>query len=83
MRIITGTARGMALTTLDGEMTRPTLAKVKEALFSAIQFDIELLIHFFKPIKTKSNQKKSKRCLMLLLQTFQFSQKKLFLKKMH
>ena len=41
MRIITGTARGMALTTLDGEMTRPTLAKVKEALFSAIQFDIE------------------------------------------
>ena len=41
MRIITGTARGMALTTLEGEMTRPTLAKVKEALFSAIQFDIE------------------------------------------
>ena len=41
MRIITGTARGMALTTLDGEATRPTLAKVKEALFSAIQFDIE------------------------------------------
>ena len=41
MRVITGTARGMALTTLDGEATRPTLAKVKEALFSAIQFDIE------------------------------------------
>ncbi len=41
MRIITGSARGIALTTLDGEMTRPTLAKVKEALFSAIQFDLE------------------------------------------
>ncbi len=41
MRIITGSARGMALTTLEGEATRPTLAKVKEALFSAIQFDLE------------------------------------------
>ncbi len=41
MRIITGSARGISLTTLDGEMTRPTLAKVKEALFSAIQFDLE------------------------------------------
>ena len=36
MRIITGTARGMALTTLEGEATRPTLAKVKEALFSIL-----------------------------------------------
>ncbi len=41
MRIITGSARGMALTTLEGESTRPTLAKVKEALFSTIQFDLE------------------------------------------
>lgn len=41
MRIITGTARGMSIATLEGEATRPTLAKVKEALFSAIQFDIE------------------------------------------
>ena len=41
MRIITGSARGAVLNTLEGEATRPTPAKVKEALFSAIQFDIE------------------------------------------
>jgi len=41
MRIITGSARGAVLTTLDGEATRPTPAKVKEAVFSSIQFDIE------------------------------------------
>ncbi|MBR6745380.1 MAG: RsmD family RNA methyltransferase, partial [Clostridia bacterium] len=41
MRIITGTARGAVLNTLEGEATRPTPAKVKEALFSSIQFDIE------------------------------------------
>lgn len=41
MRIITGKARGKALKTLPGEATRPTAEKVKEAIFSAIQFDIE------------------------------------------
>lgn len=41
MRIITGKARGIALKTLEGEATRPTAEKVKEAVFSAIQFDIE------------------------------------------
>ena len=41
MRIITGSARGRRLETLSGEETRPTSEKVKEALFSAIQFDIE------------------------------------------
>ena len=41
MRIITGTARGTKLITLEGEATRPTIDKVKEALFSMIQFDIE------------------------------------------
>ncbi|MBR4960038.1 MAG: 16S rRNA (guanine(966)-N(2))-methyltransferase RsmD [Clostridia bacterium] len=41
MRIITGTARGTKLATLEGEATRPTIDKVKEALFSMIQFDIE------------------------------------------
>ena len=40
MRIITGKARGARLTTLPGEATRPTSEKVKEAIFSAIQFDI-------------------------------------------
>ena len=41
MRIITGTARGVHLETLEGTETRPTGEKVKEAVFSMIQFDIE------------------------------------------
>ena len=41
MRIITGSARGTRLETLEGEETRPTAERVKEALFSMIQFDIE------------------------------------------
>lgn len=41
MRIITGTAKGVRLETLEGEHTRPTAERVKEALFSMIQFDIE------------------------------------------
>ncbi len=41
MRIITGKARGMKLATLEGEdITRPTTERVKEGVFSAIQFDI-------------------------------------------
>lgn len=41
MRIITGEARGKKLITLEGEATRPTGERVKEAVFSMIQFDIE------------------------------------------
>ena len=41
MRIITGSARGKKLRTLEGDRTRPTAERVKEGLFSAIQFDIE------------------------------------------
>lgn len=41
MRVITGTARGRRLETLPGEETRPTGERVKEGLFSAIQFEIE------------------------------------------
>nr|WP_319487491.1 16S rRNA (guanine(966)-N(2))-methyltransferase RsmD [uncultured Caproiciproducens sp.] len=41
MRVITGSARGMRLTTLEGDSVRPTPDRVKEALFSAIQFQIE------------------------------------------
>lgn len=41
MRIITGKARGTQLYTLNGEKTRPTAERVKEAVFSMIQFDIE------------------------------------------
>ena len=40
MRVITGKARGVALKTPDGMHTRPTADRVKEALFSIIQFDI-------------------------------------------
>lgn len=41
MRIITGRARGARLKTLEGLSTRPTSERVKEAVFSMIQFDIE------------------------------------------
>ena len=42
MRIITGTARGVRLATLPGEdTTRPTTERVKESVFSALQFEIE------------------------------------------
>ena len=40
MRVITGKARGVQLKTPDGMGTRPTTDRVKEALFSIIQFDI-------------------------------------------
>ena len=41
MRVITGTARGRRLETLSGEDVRPTADRVKEAIFSILQFDIE------------------------------------------
>lgn len=41
MRVITGTARGRRLKELEGTETRPTTDRVKEGLFSALQFDIE------------------------------------------
>ena len=40
MRVITGKARGVALKTPEGMLTRPTTDRVKEALFSIINFDI-------------------------------------------
>lgn len=41
MRVITGTARGRVLKTLDGDDVRPTTDRVKEAIFSIIQFELE------------------------------------------
>ena len=41
MRIITGSAKGLRLKTLEGDATRPTSERVKEAVFSMIQGDIE------------------------------------------
>jgi len=40
MRVITGKARGVVLKTPKGMSTRPTADRVKEALFSIIQFEI-------------------------------------------
>ncbi len=40
MRVITGKARGVQLKTPAGMQTRPTSDRVKEAMFSIIQFDI-------------------------------------------
>lgn len=40
MRVITGKARGVQLKTPEGMHTRPTADRVKEALFSIINFDI-------------------------------------------
>ncbi len=41
MRVITGKARGRILETLKGDDVRPTTDKVKEAIFSAVQFELE------------------------------------------
>ena len=40
MRIITGTARGTKLLSLEGNATRPTSERAKEAMFSMLAFDI-------------------------------------------
>jgi len=40
MRVITGKARGVQLKTPEGMLTRPTADRVKEALFSIINFEI-------------------------------------------
>ena len=41
MRVITGLAKGKRLKTLEGNDVRPTPERVKEAVFSAIQFELE------------------------------------------
>ena len=40
MRVITGKARGIQLKTPEGMVTRPTSDRVKEAMFSIIQFEV-------------------------------------------
>lgn len=40
MRIITGRARGTHLHTLEGDATRPTSERAKEAVFSTLQFEL-------------------------------------------
>ena len=41
MRIITGSAKGKKLVSLEGDATRPSSERIKEAVFSSIQFDVE------------------------------------------
>lgn len=41
MRVITGSARGTKIETLSGMDVRPTADRVKEALFSILQFELE------------------------------------------
>lgn len=41
MRVITGVARGRRLETLSGDDVRPTTDKVKESVFSIIQFQVQ------------------------------------------
>lgn len=41
VRIITGSKKGRKLVTLEGDATRPTSERIKGAMFSSIQFDIE------------------------------------------
>ena len=41
VRIITGSKKGKKLITLEGDATRPTSERIKGAIFSSIQFDIE------------------------------------------
>ena len=41
MRVITGKARGRRLITLSGDDVRPTTDKVKESVFSIVQFQVE------------------------------------------
>ena len=41
MRVISGTARGTKLSSIDSINTRPTLDRVKESLFNIIQNKIE------------------------------------------
>ncbi len=40
MRVISGKAKGVVLKTPDGLITRPTADRVKEALFSILQFEL-------------------------------------------
>lgn len=41
MRVISGKSRGKKLVSLEGDNTRPTLDRVKEAMFNKIQFNIK------------------------------------------
>lgn len=42
MRIITGSARGVRLDTLEGEATRPTTERAKEAVFSSLRVRMDM-----------------------------------------
>ena len=64
MRIISGKCRGTKLNTLEGENTRPTLDRVKEALFSKINFDLEdgIVLDLFSGSRSFSIRSFKQRC---------------------
>ena len=41
MRVISGSAKGTKLKTPEGLLTRPTSDRVKEAVFSIVQFEVQ------------------------------------------
>ena len=41
MRVITGSAKGRKLVSVEGMETRPTSERTKQSIFNIIQFDIE------------------------------------------
>ena len=53
MRVITGTARGRKLNTLEGRDVRPTTDQVKEAMFSIIQFEAVSYTHLTLPTNSR------------------------------
>ena len=69
MRIISGTARGTNLYTLEGKETRPTLDRVKESLFNIIQNKIQdsIFFYFFSgsgAIGLEAASRGAKKCIL-------------------
>lgn len=69
MRIISGTARGTKLYTLDGGTTRPTLDRVKESLFNILQNKIQdsVFLDLFSgsgAIGLEAASRGSKKCIL-------------------
>ena len=66
MRIITGSARGVRLDTLEGEMTRPTTERAKEAVFSILRARTDLSREAVRVIeKNAAKTRLADRCTIL------------------
>ena len=53
MRIVTGSARGITLQTLEGEATRPTPSAVKEAILLLIDAEVDFDENCFELLQKK------------------------------